>query len=304
MPGAKRGRLILRVSVLAIGLAAFVSVAQPTRAISSQDSGQHSLAALLAGFHMSPILAGSPDGLPADCIPSGSGVGGVQLGVVIEITGGSLTSSVVSVPTITANICGILRVVQGNPGLDQCPANGQITVPADGQKFGTNQPVTTPALPAGSLAADVDVVPGLANKPFVPFFPNPQPIVTNLQCVASNNGLQVTISFTNPETGLSGLTGTAGLFGLDCSETVSPTLTGTLTGAISSGFTLMGTLATKNGFPLKPVLASSTCPSTAANDLDEILGIGPTSAPTANLSLSIAATLYYCNADETNCGPS
>jgi hypothetical protein len=210
-------------------------------------------------------LVDDNDNLPADCVPNPSGPpsGPYQLGLVGELAGGTLTSSLTTVSNIDAKFCALVTLVNGTAS---CAATGDVTQPVDGQVF-------------GPLSVVLTLVPGMT--PTIGFTARPGVNTGGFTCQPSTNGLAVTLNASVGGT-------TAPVFGVSCAVgPVQVPLTGSFTGPLTD---TTATLKSSN-FTIPALQPSATCPSAVAADVDSIAGL-PLAVGSVTANLPVTSSLY------------
>jgi len=159
--------------------------------------------------------------LPADCRPTPNPPP-TEYGFVAKITQGGVKGGRMEISGLTAQMCGIVRIVAGkDPG---CKAQGELIIPSDGIIFPSD------------LKTTLNVVPGMS--PQVPTEVRARPVTKVIDCNDSSaNGLKLELAIT--------VDGKAGAFGLECAIPFTGTAHTVITGDLLSGdytgdFTMTG----------------------------------------------------------------
>jgi hypothetical protein len=205
------------------------------------------------------------DDLPPDCVPDATGPPSApyELGLVGQLSGGTLTSSATTVSDIAAKFCALVTLVNSSP---PCAATGDVDSPVDGQVF-------------GPMSVLLTLVPDMS--PTIGFTAQPGVITGGFTCQPSTNGLAVTL---NASVGGS----TSPIFGVSCAiGPVQIPLTGAVTGPLTD------TTATlkSNDFVIPALQPSATCPSAVATQVDAIAGL-PLAVGSSTANLPVTASLY------------
>jgi len=153
-------------------------------------------------------VSGMP--LPSDCKPDPNPPP-TEYGFVARISDGTLDGSgPLKVNGIDVSVCGVIRLVNAQPGSGCSGIQGQLIIPGDG--------VVTNSLDA-SLA-----IKGMPVIQHVPTTVSVAPLTSYLSCGSSSDGLKLDLNMS--------LTGSSGAFGLACDVPMSGTLHATVTGPL------------------------------------------------------------------------
>lgn len=200
--------------------------------------------------------------LPADCRPTAHPPP-TEYGLVATITEGSLIAPAFRIDGLTAQMCGVIRIVSGTGG---CTVQGQVRIPSDG--------VVLPA----DLGATLTVVPG--RHPKIPANVHVQPVIQLIPCGGSSaNGLALDMTLA--------VDGRAGVFGLGCSIPLTGTVHTVVTGDLFSGNYQGSITLTGKAFRAGQVANNDRyCPGTLPGHVNTIAQL-----PAGNVSVSMSGTV-------------
>lgn len=148
--------------------------------------------------------------LPADCVPTPHPPP-TQYGFVARVQGGSLTGPSLRVRDMDVSVCGVLTVINAQPGSHCSGVQAALEIPADG-------------VIVDAMTSRLTIIPGHPLDP--PVEVHALPTRSPVACGSSAHGLKADLTVN--------IVGATGLFGLRCKIPFTGTMRSTLTGALLS----------------------------------------------------------------------